>query len=359
MHPSDHPQTMVDVHPPGTVFRLEPGIYQAFSVVPHSDNRFVGNGRVVLDGGDSTAYAFRWSEDRIPENVRLEGLIIQRYAPDPQLAPILAGWHAGGPRTSGWQVINCTIRLNRTGGIRTGDQMVIQGNRIILNGQIGITGITKGTLIQDNDISLNNREGDYDILWEAGGAKLVLSENLTVRGNRVTWNTGPGLWTDIESTQIHYVDNTVSENTGVGILHEISGTARIEGNIITGNGEGFHVWGHGAGILIQNSRDVDILRNRVADNARGIVVMHQERGGSDTTRYTTGPVRVEGNDITMTRGFTGFVQDVGDRSLFTTATVSFLDNRYTLGRHSRYFAWNDRLVSTRVWQDAGQDPGPT
>src|SRR5439155_14456507 len=79
-----------------------------------------------------------------------------------------------------------------------------------------------------------------------------------------------------------------------------------------------------------------------------------------------GPDRIKGlevrsNRITMNRGTTGFVQDIGDRGFFSAESGNvFATNRYHLDSLSSLrFAWNDRMYSAQDWVKDGNDKDGT
>ncbi len=131
--------------------------------------------------------------------------------------------------------------------------------------------------------------------------KFTRSSHAVIRGNYAHDNYGTGLWADIDDIDTLYEGNRVENNDDPGILHEISYKAVIRNNIARGNGRAFHVWGWGAQILVQNSRDVEVTGNRVAvpEGGNGITLVEQQRGeGAYGPRVVSG-CRVHDNVIAM------------------------------------------------------------
>jgi parallel beta-helix repeat protein len=94
-------------------------------------------------------------------------------------------------------------------------------------------------------------------------------------------NNGPGLWSDISSANLDYEGNSVMNNLGAGIIHEISFQATIRNNTIGGNRDTSRGWVWGAQILVQNSQSVEVYGNVVevgAPDGDGIVIVQQNRG---------------------------------------------------------------------------------
>src|SRR4029077_9543309 len=125
-------------------------------------------------------------------NVTIRHLVIEQFASTAQQGAI------EGTSASGWIVVDNDIRFNSGIGIRTGDLMRIQSNRVSANGQMGIGGSGTNLTIESNEIAGNNTHG-FDPAWEAGGTKFVRTENLMFVHNCVHDNMGGGIWTDIDN----------------------------------------------------------------------------------------------------------------------------------------------------------------
>jgi Right handed beta helix region len=286
-------------------------------------------------------------------NVVIRNLIVEKFATEAQVGAI----HAG----RGWKVENNEVRLNHGGGID--NATVIRHNYVHDNGQIGVGGSAPNLVVDANEIAFNNY-ARYCTCWEAGGGKWTESRHLTITRNYVHDNHGPGLWTDSNNVDVLYRWNLVEGNSGAGIFHETSFKAVIRDNVVRRNGFGWKGWLAGAGILVNSSPNVEIVRNVVANNADGIGITQWSRGSD--RRY--GPheahdIAVHDNVITMRRGFTGLLQGVGDPSYYSSRNNRFDRNTYRLGCKPRYFVWRgagDRAASydsatTRDWRRFGHD----
>jgi hypothetical protein len=262
-------------------------------------------------------------------NVTVRNLIVEKFATEAQVAAI----HAG----RGWDVEDNEVRLNHAGGID--NATVTRHNYVHDNGEIGIGGSAQNLIAAGNEISFNNYARFCDC-WEAGGGKWVKARHLTITGNFVHDNRGPGLWTDTNNIDVLYKGNVVERNTGAGIFHEASYQAVIRDNVVKGNGFAWDGWLEGAGILVNSSSNVEIFQNIVANNADGIGITQWDRGSDE--RY--GPhqdhdISVHDNAVTMRKGFTGLLQGVGDESYYSSRNNRFEHNTYRLGCKSRYFVW--------------------
>jgi parallel beta-helix repeat protein len=301
------------------------------------------NGRRVETSVTSVAF------EPTADNVTISNLRIEKYSNIAQQGVI------DGRGRSGWVVTGNDVRLNHGVGIRVGSRSVVRQNKVRNNGQMGVEAGGDGVLIDGNEIANNNRAG-FEVLWEGGGTKFVGTTNLTVRGNFVHHNLGPGLWTDIDNIYTVYENNTVEDNAWMGILHEISYKATIRNNTVRRNGFAHPNWVWGGGIVVSSSSDVEVSGNVLDGNADGIGVVQQNRGSGAYGPYQVWNLWVHDNTVKNTDGWTGLVQDVGDRSVFTSRNNWFNSNSYVLDGSSRHFTWMDGELSHTQWRDYGLDP---
>jgi parallel beta-helix repeat protein len=208
------------------------------------------------------------------DNVTVEGFTMQHAAVMAQHGAITNGGH------SGWTIQNNTLSHAHGANVSlsSGQNLKLLNNTISFAGQLGVHGFAGAdVLVQGNRIYNNNAEG-YQPKWEAGGLKMVATARLVLDGNEVFNNDGPGLWCDIDCNDTIIRLNRVHNNAYFGINYEISAGAKIHDNIVWENGYKHSDWGWGAGILVQNSSDVEVFNNTVAWNADGISVISQDRG---------------------------------------------------------------------------------
>lgn len=325
---------------------LQSGVYRLSRPIrPQKGQRFVANGRVVLDGNDRVRNAFVGTND----DVLIRGLVIRNFAPPNREGVV----HF--VETKGWRIVDSKIGNNSGIGIFAGSHATLLRNVVHHQGQLGIAGGGKGTLVQGNEIAFNNTGGN-NWYWESGGTKFVRTTNLTVRGNFVHHNIGPGLWTDIDNVGTVYEKNRVVDNVGPGIFHEISDEATIRANVVRRNANGLGLWFGGAGILVSASRDVMVRSNTLSGNGGGIGLMQADRGASERFEYEhlLMNVRVVDNVIRMMEGTTGAVSNVDDRT-FTRRNNRFFGNDYTLGGGGQVFEWQGELLRKNGWRDFGHD----
>lgn len=285
-------------------------------------------------------------------DVAIRGLVIEKFANEGQQGAIQA--------TNGWVVEGNVVQLNHGVGIQGG--AVVRRNVVRRNGQLGI-GLygSTGDVVVGNEIAFNNWAG-YDPFWEAGGTKFARTTDLTVRGNHVHHNRGPGLWTDWDNLDVLYEGNTVELNAGPGILHEASYDAVIRRNVVRRNGFGaaFERAFDGAGIGVNTSRNVEIVGNTVSRNRQGIGIFSADRGSGRYGEHETRGVSVRGNTIVMVaRGASGLASN--DPADYSSHDNRFEGNRYTLCPPA-FFAWASpdggrryAYLSREEWVAAGND----
>lgn len=289
------------------------------------------------------------------DQVEVTNLVIEMAASEAQTAAL----HATG---SDWVITNNEVRFNHGVGISC-SSCVARENYVHHNGQLGWAGAEgSGQLIEHNEIAYNNTAG-YTPGWEAGGSKWVKTKGLRVQENYVHDNNGPGLWTDISNVDSRIARNYVSRNAYSGIIHEISFAAQILENIVVDNGWSPHpdnTDGYGAaGIQVAASPDVRVQGNVLIGNRNGIVAVQQARGspeGGRAGRYEVENLDVRDNDVSMTAGLTGLIQDIDDPTYFRTRRNRFRANHYHLDRpDGPRFAWDDAPQPADAWRSAGND----
>ena len=337
-------QGLVDSNPPGSTFLLESGVHRNLEIASKEGNVFVGESGAVMDGGGTTTYAFQNDVD----DVTIIGLIIQNYDNPVQRGVI----DTGG---SGWRVIGNEIRFNAGAAINIrGDGYLVDGNHIHHNEQIGVLGRGVNGRVVNNEIAYNNPNNRYSMNGEAGGTKFLHSTNLYIANNYVHDNHGAGLWTDNNNYRTVFENNTVRNNYGPGILHEISYDAVIRNNTVTNNAHQFYI----GGILVANSSNVEVYDNTVTGNSGGIAGIQDARGSGPRGEFATTGLHVHDNTITYTTGWTGVRVNSGT-DVTQTGTITFNHNTYTTANISRPFFWDNNEQTIQQWINLGHDTNST
>ncbi len=286
--------------------------------------------------------------------VTLRNLTIEKYAGPGQISAI------AGDESTNWIVDGNTVWLNSGVGITIGTGMQVINNRVVRNGQLGISGIGDDVLVQNNEIAFNNY-ANYDPGWEAGGTKFVKTNHLRVIGNSVFNNTGPGLWTDIDNINVTYADNVVVGNASAGIFHEISYDAVIQNNVVKFNNPTSADWLYGAQILISSSRNVDVTGNEVtvsASGGNGIAIIQQNRGPGAFGDHLSIGNKVHDNSIYHlgTASMDGIAEDWSPSDHNIDAENVFDSNRYyVVDANHAYWSWSGSDHTWAELQAEGQE----
>jgi len=259
-------------------------------------------------------------------NVTIKNMMIQKYASYGQFGAI--GQTGTG---SGWVVDNVEVRYNHGAGVKLGPSSKLTNSFIHDNGQLGFGLQGANSQGINNEVSWNNYAG-YAPSWEGGGTKFSSTTNLLLQKNYVHDNYGPGLWCDTNNVGTTYDSNTVVHNMTSGIQHELSFSAVIKNNTLSGNGYQAANWLWNGQILIENSQSVQIYGNNVevpASGANGISIINQNRGSGSMGKWVAQNNTVHDNTVTYlgTGGGSGMVNDTGSHPVLGN---SFNSNHYYL-----------------------------
>jgi parallel beta-helix repeat protein len=158
--------------------------------------------------------------------------------------------HDGG---KGWIIKFDTVQNNTGGaGVGLGTDTVVSNNCLTNNGEYGFSSICDGptcdplsggaanVTLTDNEISLNDADGEYDQPGGigcgcSGGGKLWQVNGATITGNYVHDNGQVGIWADTDNTNLNIANNTVEGNYAEGIMIEISYNFSITNNVLSHN----------------------------------------------------------------------------------------------------------------------------
>ena len=210
-----------------------------------------------------------------------------------------------------------------------------------------------GVQVIDSLFEANNDQ-NFNRAPSAGGLKITKSRPVTVRESVFRNTNGHGLWLDEAVQNATVVDNDFVDNTGIGVICEISSSALIANNVATNNGM--------SGIRITNSDNVAIWNNTVRHNRRALDMAKDNRDGSDPsipghdTRYPAQSWMLEnvsvGNNILQ----------AGEGANATFAVENY-DHRFDADSMNVRSDGNIYLTSSAfeprwqaVWARAGHDP---
>jgi hypothetical protein len=292
------------------------------------------------------------------DSVTIRGLIVEKFGPPAQDGAIRGMYNTGASMRYGWLVENNEVRFNHGTGIRMSDRARVLNNYVHTNGQQGIAGGGRGSLVEGNEIAYNNY-ANYSYGWEAGCCKFVWSDSLIVRDNYVHDNNGSGIWLDINNINSLIEDNVVENHPKGGIHHEISYAAVIRNNISRNNSWDRQGWIGGCGIIVAGSPNVEIYGNTIEDNYGGICANQQDRGSGAYGPYETRNLYVHDNHVTFRAGGNGLVVDYapadGALAPWESWNNRFENNTYVIGGTGKRFAWMGNWRTDEEWLAYGQD----
>lgn len=217
---------------------------------------------------------------RVSSRVQVRNLVIEKVASYAQTAALETTCNpvdaSAGLPDCGWQISGVEVRFSHGRGINNAAGARVMNSSTHHCGQLGFGG--SSGVVFGCEIAFNNQAG-FATGWEAGGGKWVNHlGRLEISSCYVHDDNGDGLWIDVASVDVDYLNNIIVNNSGAGISYEISYTARMEGNWASINGWGFQVWLWSGQLQIQNSRDVLVTNNTViigAGASNGIVIVQQ------------------------------------------------------------------------------------
>jgi Right handed beta helix region len=347
------------------------GVYMDdHALIPAQSKAELDTGRFYFDASNGRLYLIDDPAGHVVEatidlvafessasGVLISNLVIEKYASLSQRGAVQARHGAA------WTIENCEIRLNTGGGIGIGDGTRVRSSNIHHNGQIGVAGVGKNVVIENNRIWANNTRG-YDFKWEAGGAKLALSEGVVFRANSVYDNIGPGIWCDISCRDVVYDGNRVERNHDAGIFFEISFRAIIKNNVVEYNGISSRKWFWGADILIAGSQTVIVEKNKltVSPGGCGIVLVDQSRRIKGGGKYKTSDDIVRDNVIAFqgaacAGGVSDAAPDDENFNIITSGGNRFDHNTYIVPRQSAAarFVWGHSVFDWDEFRRQGQE----
>ena len=291
------------------------------------------------------------------QNVTIRHLTIEQYATIAQHGAIEA------ISASGWVVVDNNVRFNSGTGIRTGDLMRVQSNRVSANGQMGIAGSGANLFIESNEVTGNNTHA-FDPAWEAGATKFVKTDNLMFVRNCVHDNMGGGIWTDIDNRNASIIGNWSLNNSGAGIGHEISGHAIIADNVSALNGSRENSpWA--SQIIVSGSVDTLVWHNQIhvaPYSGHGIFVVEEGRPNEEKyihelPEYVSRGNVIMGNEITYSgiAGVSGFYSSRGDALALASANLFENNNIVVNEGELRRFRIGGKVMKLYEAQAHGQE----
>jgi parallel beta-helix repeat protein len=283
--------------------------------------------------------------------VTIKGLTVEKFANQPT--------GATGAIQSGtnWLIQGNEVRLNHGTGIQVDSGTTVSGNYVHDNGKLGMAStFTHNVLIANNEIARNDAE--RFAFWNSAAVRVHGVSNVTFQGNYVHDNIGHGLKTDGSSIYITYDSNTVENNTGAGISHEISYDATISNNVVRNNATYYtgKSMAYGSQIEVYDSPNVDVYGNTVESlaNTHGIAVRDDDRGSGTYGVHEARNDTVHGNTIKLGSGGTSGMVGT-DSAIYSSMGNKFTNNTwYVKDLADQDWRWNGTL-QWDGWRAAGND----
>lgn len=196
---------------------------------------FIGGPNAVLDGRLKNQYAFTAPAS----NVTVEYLTIRNFGAIGTNNGQSVVNHNSGRK---WLIEYDTVIDDAGAGVFLGPDSITRFNCLSHNGEYGFASYAphgdRNVVLDHNEIVGNNT---YN--WEkhfygcgcSGGGKFWDTNGGTVTNNWVHDNRGPALWADTDNNDFDFEKNDIEDNTGTGIIVEISYNMQIENNTFARN----------------------------------------------------------------------------------------------------------------------------
>jgi hypothetical protein len=290
--------------------------------------------------------------------VIVRNLIVEKFMSPLQVAAV------DNSGQSGWQLLDCEVRLNHGAGSKIGDGGTTRRCKIHSNGELGVGGGGTGLVFEDNELSRNNVMF-IDRGFEGGGSKFVYSTDASCKRNWVHHNRGNGLWFDINNVNPVMADNLCEDNDVIGLFQEIGFGGTIEWNLTRRNGLDYGTFAPaGGGVVVTDSNNVVVRYNGVVDNRGGGVWGLRDSRAGGVEGYELSGLNVHDNLIVMHAGLGGGTDNPGNGIQdFTGATAvspaannRWQSNTYLVSSLSTtYWYWLGGPKTWAQWQAIPQD----
>lgn len=242
----------------GSLAEVRPG---AFYVDYPTHRMFLGSspvGRHVLASDLSKAMSIR------DPNTVISGINVRRYAPS---VPMVGAVTVERP---GVTLKDLQITDNATSGLQVGSGGArLSYLTLARNGMMGLRATRADGMRIDHVTVKNNNLEQFNPAPSAGGAKITRSSNVLVQNSQFNDNFGSGLWFDESVYNFQVLGSRLTDNTVNGLALEISGTAKVANNVISGNLKD--------GLKINDTDHVDVWNNTLTGNGRTIDIAQDAR----------------------------------------------------------------------------------
>jgi parallel beta-helix repeat protein len=160
---------------------------------------------------------------------------------------------------------DCEIRLADFAGVLATGPVTLRRNIINQCGNSGIHMTQADDSLLEGNITNFNNWRQFELGWHSGGMKITGSKNVTVREHVSAYNSGPGIWFDIDCADVTIENCVTRGNSGPGIHYEISYGSTVIRNNLCVDDRDMSIW-------ISGSSGVKVERNTCVNSNQGIVV---------------------------------------------------------------------------------------
>jgi hypothetical protein len=180
-----------------------------------------------------------------------------------------------------WDVVeDCVFeKTNGAGAQFRAEDIVVRRSEFSENGQLGFSANRAHRLLMSECLIRGNNTKNFNLSWEAGGDKLVLSKGVVIERSTFTGNHGNAIWFDIGNEDSTVRQCLIENNQDGGIFYEISYGLHAYDNVVIYNGlsDTPGAWGAQAGINLSSSPNCVIERNLLLGNREGFAFREQQR----------------------------------------------------------------------------------
>lgn len=153
------------------------------------------------------------------------------------------------------------------------DGVTVRGNYVVDNGGPGGNfNYAHQAEVRNNKFNRNNSEhyavSTCGMSCTMAGLKVTRSDRITVTGNTFNGNDGSGFWCDLGCTNGAVTDNAVERNSSNGLFWEVSSVATIANNRVVDNGRGLKIAGSDHTTVTDNTFTGNAVQLGVYDDPR-------------------------------------------------------------------------------------------
>lgn len=266
-------------------------------------------------GRDVAGSALNWGLYlNLADGSSVSGITVERYATQTRNMAAVRAY------ADDLVLDDLVVRDNARIGVSViGDRVRLDDIDAIDNGHLGVHAHRSSALTVSAAFVSGNNSEDFDPFHSAGGLKVTESTGLIVTGSTVVDNAGPGVWTDLDTSDVVVASNWITGNGRSGVEIELSSDVIVVDNTVHDNGE--------AGVWVLESSQVDVWHNSLLHNVRDVWILD-------------GP-RSDVNDVTVGNNVLG-----GDAGPGAVSAILNVDD-WTEERNAA--AMNVQLQSNRYW----------